>query len=303
MSVHITKTYNIGGLTGLRQNAVRNAGEALGYKEMSLFRFPDRYDSDEELHVRMDGIISALCADDIVIFQHPSGESPRYDSFLFEHIRRYKGTKIISFIQDVASQMKDNEYSLEKEIELLNKSDIHIFASEALRKYYMDNGLEEKPFIIQTVPDYMTDMSVNKHNQHNIYMLADTQKKECPDIPINTNVIPYDEYHTTEMFMKISEGGMGLIWNMDVQALSIYMAAGIPVIVKEGLPCTDYVLSHGIGCVVKNADDIFNVFSPENNSNISQYYENVKKLRRLFTNAIYTKKLLLDVIIMTVDKL
>ena len=38
MSVHITKTYNIGGLIGLRQNAVKNAGETLGFKEMSLFK-------------------------------------------------------------------------------------------------------------------------------------------------------------------------------------------------------------------------------------------------------------------------
>ena len=51
MSVHITKTYNIGGLIGLRHNAVKNAGETLGFKEMSLFKFPDVYDSDDELHV------------------------------------------------------------------------------------------------------------------------------------------------------------------------------------------------------------------------------------------------------------
>lgn len=101
MSVHITKTYNIGGLIGLRQNAVKNAGETLGFKEMSLFKFPDAYDSDDELHVRMDGIIASLCPEDIVIFQHPSGESPRYDGFLFEHLRRYHGTKIVAFIQEI----------------------------------------------------------------------------------------------------------------------------------------------------------------------------------------------------------
>ena len=84
MSVHITKTYNIGGLIGLRQNAVKNAGETLGFKEISMFKFPDAYDSDDELHVRMDGIIASLCPEDIVIFQHPSGESPRYDGFLFD---------------------------------------------------------------------------------------------------------------------------------------------------------------------------------------------------------------------------
>lgn len=145
MSVHITKTYNIGGLIGLRQNAVKNAGETLGFKEMSLFKFPDAYDSDDELHVRMDGIIASLCPEDIVIFQHPSGESPRYDGFLFEHLRRYHGTKIVAFIQEIASDRDDSEYSLSDEITLLNRADMFIFASAALRDYYIANGLKEKP--------------------------------------------------------------------------------------------------------------------------------------------------------------
>ena len=127
MSVHITKTYNIGGLIGLRQNAVKNAGETLGFKEMSLFKFPDAYDSDDELHVRMDGIIASLCPEDIVIFQHPSGESPRYDGFLFEHLRRYHGTKIVAFIQEIASDRDDSEYALSDEITLLNRADMFIF--------------------------------------------------------------------------------------------------------------------------------------------------------------------------------
>lgn len=158
MSVHITKTYNIGGLIGLRQNAVKNAGETLGFKEMSLFKFPDAYDSDDELHVRMDGIIASLCPEDIVIFQHPSGESPRYDGFLFEHLRRYHGTKIVAFIQEIASDRDDSEYALSDEITLLNRADMFIFASAALRDYYIANGLKEKPYLIQNIPDYMTDI-------------------------------------------------------------------------------------------------------------------------------------------------
>ena len=94
MNIHITKTYNIGGLIGLRQNSVRNAAEKMGYKEMSLFRFPDIYDTDDDLNVRMEGITSALCPSDIVIFQHPSGESPRYDTFLYESLQRYQNCGI-----------------------------------------------------------------------------------------------------------------------------------------------------------------------------------------------------------------
>lgn len=233
MSVHITKTYNIGGLIGLRQNAVKNAGETLGFKEMSLFKFPDAYDSDDELHVRMDGIIASLCPEDIVIFQHPSGESPRYDGFLFEHLRRYHGTKIVAFIQEIASDRDDSEYSLSDEITLLNRADMFIFASAALRDYYIANGLKEKPYLIQNIPDYMTDICTNEHKNKKLYIMAETSQNEYPLNNLNIEVVQYDEYRAMESILRLSDGGFGLIWDADEQALGLYMAAGIPVIVAN----------------------------------------------------------------------
>ncbi len=303
MNVHITKTYNIGGLTGLRQNAVRNAGEALGYKEMSLFRFPDQYDTDEELHIRMDGIISALCPNDIVIFQHPSGESPRYDNYLFDHIKRYRGVKIIAFVQEIASQRKNSEYTLEKEIALLNRADMFIFASETVRDYYLRNGLHEKPFLVQAVDDYMTDISMDVHAGKKLYILTDANSKDHPDIPANMEIIQYDEYHAIEAILKISDGGIGLIWDFDEQALGIYMAAGVPVIVKKGLPCEKYVVDNGIGFVMEDFNDVCKIFNSASNDIIKTYYDNIKKIQKLFTNGIYTKKLLLDAIIMSREKM
>ncbi len=303
MNVHITKTYNIGGLTGLRQNAVRNAGEALGYKEMSLFRFPDQYDTDEELHIRMDGIISALCPNDIVIFQHPSGESPRYDNFLFDHVRRYCGTKIIAFVQEIASQRENSEYTLEKEIELLNRADIFIFSSVIVREFYIENGLNEKPFIVQKVADYITDISMDVHAGKKIYILTDTNSKDYPDIPANMEIIQYDEYHALETILKLSDGGIGLIWNLDEQALGIYMAAGVPVIVKKGLPCEKYVVANEIGITAENLEEVNKIALSITNDRLEPYCKNVKKVQKLFTNGIYTKKLLLDALIMSREKM
>lgn len=220
MSVHITKTYNIGGLIGLRQNAVKNAGETLGFKEMSLFKFPDAYDSDDELHVRMDGIIASLCPEDIVIFQHPSGESPRYDGFLFEHLRRYHGTKIVAFIQEIASDRDDSEYALSDEITLLNRADMFIFASAALRDYYIANGLKEKPYLIQNIPDYMTDICANEHKNKKLYIMAETSQNEYPLNNLNIEVVQYDEYRAMESILRLSDGGFGLIWDADEQALA-----------------------------------------------------------------------------------
>lgn len=303
MSVHITKTYNIGGLIGLRQNAVKNAGETLGFKEMSLFKFPDAYDSDDELHVRMDGIIASLCPEDIVIFQHPSGESARYDGFLFEHLRRYHGTKIVAFIQEIASDRDDSEYALSDEITLLNRADMFIFASAALRDYYIANGLKEKPYLIQNIPDYMTDICANEHKNNKLYIMAETSQNEYPLNNLNIEVVQYDEYRAMESILRLSDGGFGLIWDADEQALGLYMAAGIPVIVKKGLNCEKYVTDNEIGAAATDFEDVYRIAVSESEDKLSQYYANVKKLQNLFINGIYTRKLLLDTLIMCGERL
>ena len=303
MSVHITKTYNIGGLIGLRQNAVKNAGATLGFKEMSLFKFPDAYDSDDELHVRMDGIIASLCPEDIVIFQHPSGESPRYDGFLFEHLRRYHGTKIVAFIQEIASDRDDSEYSLSDEITLLNRADMFIFASATLRDYYIANGLKEKPYLIQNIPDYMTDICANEHKNKKLYIMAETSQNEYPLNNLNIEVVQYDEYRAMESILRLSDGGFGLIWDADEQALGLYMAAGIPVIVKKGLNCEKYVTDNEIGAAATDFEDVYRIAVSESEDKLSQYYANVKKLQNLFINGIYTRKLLLDTLIMCGERL
>ena len=51
---------------------------------------------------------------------------------------------------------------------------------------------------------------------------------------LNIEVVQYDEYRAMESILRLSDGGFGLIWDADEQALGLYMAAGIPVIVKKG---------------------------------------------------------------------
>ena len=47
-----------------------------------------------------------------------------------------------------------------------------IFASAALRDYYIANGLKEKPYLIQNIPDYMTDICTNEHKNKKLYIMA-----------------------------------------------------------------------------------------------------------------------------------
>lgn len=312
MNVHITKTYNIGGKTGIMQDSIANAGTALGWKEMSLFRFPDQYDSDEQLHVRMDGIIAALCLGDIVIFQYPSGISARYDRFLLEHIRRYAGVKLVICVQDIASDRENSNYKIEDEIFLLNQADLLVLPSEKVYSFYQKHGMKDKRWIIQKFFDYVTDVNVLKHEERKIYILSEDVEPGNEIEQSNVIMLPFDEYHVPETILKISAGGFGLVWNFEEEkkrdvstaglALGLFMAAGIPVIVQKGLPCEAYVKEHGVGIVAKNMEEVYTACSAITEAEFMKCYDNVKKVQYLFTSGSYTKRLLMEILICVTEK-
>lgn len=305
MNIHITKTYNVGGKTGIRQNSLVNAGRSMGCVEMSLLKFPDETDTDEQLHVRMDGIISSLCRDDIVIFQYPSGISARYDRFLIEHIRRYAGVRLVIYVQEPVTEGE--------ELALLNQADLLIMPSEEMHSFYLKNGLQEKPVILQKWYDYMTDVMLREHKERRIYILSEEIAPGNAMSGSNVEMLPFDEYHVPEMLLKLGEGGVGLIWNFDGEEgkvrtpwdlmLGLFLTAGIPVIVQKGAPCGEYVEKHGVGFVAESMEEVCRICAALSDEDFEKYYANVKKLQYLFTSGAYTKHLLQEILINVLEDL
>lgn len=305
MNIHITKTYNVGGKTGVRQNSLVNAGRSMGCVEMSLLKFPDETDTDEQLHVRMDGIISSLCRDDIVIFQYPSGISARYDRFLIEHIRRYAGVRLVIYVQEPVTEGE--------ELALLNQADLLIMPSEQMHSFYLKNGLQEKPVILQKWYDYMTDVMLREHKERRIYILSEEIAPGNAMSGSNVEMLPFDEYHVPEMLLKLGEGGVGLIWNFDGEEgkvrtpwglmLGLFLTAGIPVIVQKGAPCGEYVEKHGVGFVAESMEEVCRICAALSDEDFEKYYANVKKLQYLFTSGAYTKHLLQEILINVLEDL
>lgn len=123
MKVFYTKTYNVWNDNTRMHDIVAQAAKKLDYDEVSLFKFNDTYDSDDELHVRMQGITAAVSSDSIVIFQYPSMVSARYDSFVMEHLKNTCGAKVAVFVEDLGSRIAPSDYKqLSDEIDLFNKA-------------------------------------------------------------------------------------------------------------------------------------------------------------------------------------
>lgn len=99
MKLHIT---NINGFNASKelmdaQTKVSKIGIELGAYEMGIYTYPVDSDSDVELAKRLDGIISALGFDDIVVLQLPTLNGYKYDSLLMAKILAYH-TKLIIYM-------------------------------------------------------------------------------------------------------------------------------------------------------------------------------------------------------------
>ena len=141
MKVFYTKTYNVWNDNTRKHDIVAQAAKKLDYDEVSLFKFDDTYDSDDELHVRMQGITAAVSSDSIVIFQYPSMVSARYDSFVMEHLKNTCAAKVAVFVEDLGSRIAPSDYKqLSDEIDLFNKADLLIVQSTEMELYLNENG-------------------------------------------------------------------------------------------------------------------------------------------------------------------
>ena len=252
MKVFYTKTYNVWNDNTRKHDIVAQAAKKLDYDEVSLFKFNDTYDSDDELHVRMQGITAAVSSDSIVIFQYPSMVSARYDSFVMEHLKNTCGAKVAVFVEDLGSRIAPSDYKqLSDEIDLFNKADLLIVQSTEMELYLKENGLKEKPLLYQRVWDYPYDFCLEE-------LEIDKKVEKIHDISIQ-HMLDLKKAGLALSTTTDRENKYGLMINPFETGFCI--CAGIPVIVPEQTNIADFVSRYGIGFVMsddENADDVLN---------------------------------------------
>lgn len=103
MKIHITNLYNFiqNDMLVKNQHRVAEAGLSLGYREMGVFSFPVETDSAGELSKRLDGIIAALEAEDVVFLQLPTRNGIGYERLLAQKCKAYRNTKLILIFHDM----------------------------------------------------------------------------------------------------------------------------------------------------------------------------------------------------------
>ena len=328
MRVHITVINNISGPARSSLADVAKIAHRLGWHEIGLYHYPADTDSDAQLSARIDGVISSVGKDDIVVFQYPSWNGRRYDSELIGHLKVY-GKKLIIFVHDLTSLLWENMglngENLIREINLLNRADLLILASAKLHGFLRKYGLKELPVVYQKIWELPTEMVITRHlpikrmvftggddltfyaGKNLIYQFSYDNKAGK-----NENIKWCGFLDTNRLLMEMAKGGFGLVWT-DVEQLERYdgmnqtykiagyLAAGLPVFIRKGHIHDDFIMENKIGFVISSLEEADEILENLSENEILKKYENVRNIQDLVTNGYYTARTPNDAIIKTMD--
>lgn len=328
MRVHVTVINNATGVAHISQADVAQIVHTMGWHEIGLFRYQADTDSDLQLSSRIDGVVSSVGMEDIVVFQYPSWNGNRYDNRLVDRLKIYS-SKLIIFVHDIPTLLlgngKVNQESLSREIDILNKADLLILASARLYDFLLKNGLHHIPVIYQKIWEVPNNMVIKRHAPLKRFLFTGGE-----DISSYTGKSPIYQFSrenrsgdnervkwcgfldTYSLLMELSKGGFGLVWadnelferydcmNQSYK-LAGYLAAGLPVFVRKGCIHEEYVLKNGIGYAISSLEEADGILEGLSEREFLKIYENVKRVQSLITSGFYTRKTLNDAVIRVLD--
>ena len=316
MRVYIT---NINGQSGqstaqLCQNTVTDVAISLGYRELGIYCYQIHTDTESELSKRLDGIVSGLRHGDVVIFQTPTWNTTEFDEKLMNKLKLYD-------IHDVVPLMfSGNFYLMDRTISYYNKADVIIAPSQRMIDQLRKFGLNVSKTVIQGMWDHPTQapmfsatlkkeihfpgnperFSFVKEWNYDIPLKLYTW--QSPDLPQNVHKMNYrpDE----QLLMEMSQGGFGLVWmdDKDMEYQSLYcpyklgsfLAAGIPVIVQEGIANQELIEKNGLGWVVKNIEEAIVKIQNVTENEYAELVKNVRRFNPILREGFFTRKLLTE---------
>ena len=240
---------------------------------------------------------------------------------LFDIIKAKKSRAIvmihdIDFLRGIPLQNKGVVGMKECEVELLKKADCIIAPNDCMIKKLKSEGLTI-PFISQGISDYIYRGEIVKRTKNPIVIIAgnlDPQKagyiyKMKPMgyklalygdnvAKVDDPNIEYMGSFSPDKLILHLNGNFGLVWDGDSldgcfgsygqyqqfnnpHKLSLYLAAGLPVIVWKKAALSSFVTENKVGLVIDSLDQIEDAIK---RCNLEELYNNVDRVRNEIVN-------------------
>lgn len=237
----------------------------------------------------------------------------------------------ILFIHDIDALRKLEKSDLEREIKILNNAKVVVLHNEKMRNILIQNGLKAKVVILSCFDYLLTDNSpiqnyklskevvfagnlakstfLTNNKIENLNLIFNLYGPNFNKKEIRWQNIKYfGSFSPNEVPYKL-KGSFGLIWDGEKidtcsgsygeymkynnpHKLSLYIAAGLPVIVWKKSAIAQFVEINEIGITVNSLEEINNVIDKMDINTYNEYKNNIKLLQTRITSGYYTQKVL-----------
>lgn len=333
MTVHIT---NINGMAidsvaQIAQNKVTEIARQLGIHELGIYVYRWNDEPLQARSTRFDGIIASLNPGDTVIIQSPSWIDVEWDNAFIDHINAYPGIKKIIFIHDVIPLMfESNRCLLPNLINYYNKADTLIVPSQKMYDLLRENGLKQKPYVIQHFWDHPCEVNyaITPQNNKVINFAADAKKfnfvqnwnNQNIKLKVYSNPVKIDPDHNIEQTGWMGDGrlleelrqtgGFGLVWSQKPYwseymkhnasyKLSTYLAAGLPIIANSDTPEAETIRRKKLGLIADSLEEVQAKVLLTSDEEYKEMIDSVNSFAKLIREGYFTKKALSDAIVKT----
>lgn len=236
-----------------------------------------------------------------VLIQHPAPRETRLPEDILWRMKREKKVRIICLVHEIEALRRKYDTALrEEEARIVKRlGDIFIVHNEAMRRYYIEQGVDKDRVISLGIFDYLGESANTcKIFEKSVTIAANLSLEKSPYLtrlgklfplkihlygPNFSSVITEDapnvEYHGSvapDVLPGKLDRGFGLVWDgegLDTcsgglgeyllynnpHKLSLYLASGMPVIIWGKAAEADFVIRNNVGITVDSLYEVSGV--------------------------------------------
>lgn len=272
-------------------------------------------------------MIDKKVGNDILIVQYP------YYNYL-NRFKPNKKMKIVAIIHDLDGLRYDDPKFTKRDISFLKKCYRIIAHNEEMRKWLFDKGICKDRIQCIEAFDYLINESIeysgpkeaficyagNLKKSEFIYKLND----EITSVGVNLFGIGFNsefkakglEYEgafpSDEIHLRLN-GKFGLVWDgkeidtcggklgnymryNNPHKMSLYLAAGLPIITWKGAAIAEFVEKNNVGYTVNSLKEVVELYNYYSDDKYNELIQNVKVIKKDIVNGNMLKRLIENII-------
>jgi hypothetical protein len=286
----------------------------------------------EKRREKLEALLNTVLPGDLVIVQYPLWTN--YMQFELEFVRYLKNdrkAKVVALVWDIISWIHDDrkrDYTKDASLWILNEYDLVVAANPKMANRLLTEGGVKTPMISMDLTDfiYHGPLKEKRFIKQLFYVATGIDpaiiNEYQSSMPINF-IGPYNKKTSTFDYIHLLgpmrseeipfqfDGGFGLLYYPtgggykgmshygeynNPMKLSLYLAAGLPVIMLSNMAHAEWVKKYRLGIVVDSLSQIDAAIDNLVEADYDEMLTNLKPWQHAVTNGFFSKQLALEAI-------